>query len=570
MDVSHRDEEQQQLNGRRASTATTIRRRRKGATRFGDPDFTLSSIDEFDQAEWGEVYSSCCTNTLEECVKILGGVVGLCACTYFFLFGLDLLGTGAKVLSGCRGGVLFESSSINPISSVMLAALTTALLQSSSTTTGIVVALVSDKAVTVEQGIYMVMGANIGTTITNDIVSMAQFSNRDEFERAFGAACLHDVFNLLTVAVLLPFEALTGYLEVVTKLIVDGAETKKGDDWEGPMELYVKPLTRKLIMSNKKAILGVAEDQKECTDYYPTTCVDGLPQSKFTCHLGFVGCDDEGCPAWFKEGATLTHDQVAGGVSVAMALIVCYVCVFGMMAIAQWLLRGLTTRVVHKVVNVNGYFSIALGAGLTMLLQSSSLTTACLTPWVGIGVVRLEQMYPLTLGANIGTTLSSILSALVASGLDPLQVALAHLFFNITGVLLWYPIPHLRRLPIFLGRQLGKAVRVTRSFSIFYILFVYFLFPLIVLGISELMANDKEVAGSILIAGLSLVSVVSTYWCWCMGGGYKTADFIDKCRQRDRHSRHNAVAPAVESMDDNDFELNENQNVPSYDDEESM
>ena len=353
---------------------------------------------------------------------------------YFYLFSLDLLGTGAKVVSGCRGGMIFGSE-LNPVSAVMVAALATAMLQSSSTTTSIIVALVSDQAISVKDGVYLVMGANIGTSITNDIMSLAHFMKEDEFERAFSAACLHDLFNILTVALLLPFEVWTGYLETVTRLIVDGAETRTGEDWEGPMELWVKPLTRKLIISNKKAILLVAEGDS-CEDFYPTTCVEGVPQSHSTCHSGFVTCDKStgDCPAWFREGASLHDDKVAGGVTVAMALILCFVCVTGLMYVAQFLLKGLSTRVVYKVVNVNGYLGIALGTGLTMLLQSSSLTTAILTPWAGIGVIRLEQMYPLTLGANIGTTLSSILAALVAKGLDPLQVALAHLFFNITGM----------------------------------------------------------------------------------------------------------------------------------------
>lgn len=495
--------------------------------KFGDKDFTLSTIDEYDEAEWGEVFEACCSHSPVEILHILIGILGLCFFFYFFLFALDLLGTGAKVVSGCAGGKMFGSS-INPISAVMLAALTTALLQSSSTTTGIVVALVSDGAVTVEEGVYLVMGANLGTTITNDIIALAQFGDADEFERAFSAACLHDIFNVLTVCVLLPFEVWTGYLEVVTKLIVDGAETKKGEDWDGPMEHYVKPLTRKLIISNKKAILLVAEKEKTCEDFYPTTCVDGLPESKATCHQGFVACDKStgNCPAWFREGATLQDDKVAGGVSVVMALIICYVCVLGITYIAQWLLKGLTTRVVYKVAGVNGYFGIAIGTGLTMLLQSSSLTTSVLTPWVGIGVIRIEQMYPLTLGANIGTTLSSILSALVASGLNPLQVALAHLFFNITGVLLWYPIPHMRRIPIFLAKQVGKAVRLCRPLAVVYICFVYFLLPIMIVGISELFANNKVAAGAAVISIVCVLTLGITFWCWCMGGGHKTADFI--------------------------------------------
>ena len=440
-------------------------RRRKGQMKFGDEDFTLSSIDEYDEAEWGDVCSACCNHSPEEWGMIVLGIVLIFFFIYWFLFSLELLGTGAKVLSGCRGGLLFGHD-LNPVSAVMLAALTTALLQSSSTTTAVIVALVSDDAVNVRDGVFLIMGANIGTSITNDIIALTQMTNVEEFERAFAAACLHDVFNILTVLLMVPFELLTGYLERLTKLIVEGAETKKGEDWQGPMEKLVKPLVKKLIIANTKAVVRVAEGES-CEDMYPIACTDGFPESYDTCQQGFIGCDkDTGeCPAWFREGASLFDDKVAGGISVAMGLIFLYICVIGLMAVAQWLLKGLTTRVVYKVANVNGYMGIVLGAGLTMLLQSSTLTTSLLTPWVGIGVLRLEQMYPLTLGANIGTTLSSILAALVAKGPNPLQVALAHLFFNITGVLIFYPIPHLRQIPIYIARKLGRLVALWRPFS---------------------------------------------------------------------------------------------------------
>ena len=54
------------------------------------------------------------------------------------------------------------------------------------------------------------MGVNIGTSLTNTIVSLAQSSDRQEFRRAFAAATIHDMFNWLTVIVLLPIEMITG------------------------------------------------------------------------------------------------------------------------------------------------------------------------------------------------------------------------------------------------------------------------------------------------------------------------------------------------------------------------
>ena len=49
-----------------------------------------------------------------------------------------------------------------------------------------------------------------------------------------------------------------------------------------------------------------------------------------------------------------------------------------------------------------------------MLVQSSSIFTSALTPLVGVGILHLDRMYPLTLGANIGTTFTAILASLAA------------------------------------------------------------------------------------------------------------------------------------------------------------
>merc|ERR1719229_661406 len=112
------------------------------------------------------------------------------------------------------------------------------------------------------------------------------------------------------------------------------------------------------------------------------------------------------------------------------------------------MLLGMSTRIINKAVNINGYLAIVIGAGLTVLVQSSSITTSTLTPLVGMGVIPLEDMLPLTLGANIGTTFTGLMAALVSNKIDALQVALAHLFFNITGIIIFYPIPFMRKIPL--------------------------------------------------------------------------------------------------------------------------
>jgi len=110
-----------------------------------------------------------------------------------------------------------------------------------------------------------------------------------------------------------------------------------------------------------------------------------------------------------------------------------------------------------------------------------------MTPLVGIGVISLKRMYPLTLGANIGTTTTSLLAALASEGDTlqySLQIALVHLFFNITAIVLWYPIPILRNVPINGAKFLGNTTAKYKWFAVLYLINVFFLIPLILLGLS--------------------------------------------------------------------------------------
>ena len=73
----------------------------------------------------------------------------------------------------------------------MIGVLGTVLVQSSSTFTSIIIAAVSS-GLPVNIAVPMIMGANIGTSVTNTLVAMGQIGNKKEFERAFSAATVHD------------------------------------------------------------------------------------------------------------------------------------------------------------------------------------------------------------------------------------------------------------------------------------------------------------------------------------------------------------------------------------------
>lgn len=487
-------------------------------------------------ATWGEVCEQCCVHTPEEWGWICVGIIVTLFFLYFFLFGLELLGSAAKVMGGCTAGQLFGDET-NPIASLMVGILATVLLQSSSTTTSIVVSLVgSDNAISVNQGIYMIMGANIGTSVTNTIVAMGQMGDGDQLERAFAGATVHDLFNFLSVIILLPVEVITHYLAALTSAMVAGYSTGSGDKWEGPIKKIVSPLGKLVIIPNKSVIKGVAQG-KTCDSYYPINCTNFDEPTYKTCKTGLISCDKKTnlCPAFFDSKASITDDQVSGGVCFFLAIFILFVCLAGLVTILQKMLLGVSTRIVYKATNMNGYLGMLIGAGITVIVQSSSITTSALTPLVGIGVLRLEQMYPLTLGANIGTTITAIMAALVADGSEALQVALAHLFFNLTGILIWYPIPFMRRVPLYGARQLGKATRLWRGFPIVYILIIFGLVPVALLGLSALFEQHTKgwtVLGAFLVIILAGLLFYLGFWCHFRDGKAKMATCFKKRQRR--------------------------------------
>ncbi|CAB9509848.1 Sodium-dependent phosphate transport protein 2B [Seminavis robusta] len=505
-------------------------------------------LDEAMNASWGEVFHSCCVHTPQEWGMIF---IGVCACAfflYFFLLGLDVLGNGAKVMTGCGAGNLFGDDT-NPVAGVMIGILATVLLQSSSTTTSIVVSLVGDdNAISVEQGIYMIMGANIGTSVTNTIVAMGQMGDGDELERAFAGATVHDLFNFATVAILLPVEVVTGYLNALTGAIVKNAEVKDGEKWTGPVKKIVGPLTSKIIKANKKVTQEIAQGKKTCEEYYPIVCEDGVV-SKKTCKVALIACDSDTnkCPIFFSPDATKNDEVVAGAVCFVLAILLLFICLLGLVTVLKKMLLGVSSRVIYKATNLNGYVSMVIGALLTLLVQSSSITTSVLTPLVGVGVLPLEAMLPLTLGANIGTTMTALLASLVSDNIDSLQVALAHLFFNITGILIWYPIPFMRRVPLSGARFLGKMTRVWRGFPVLYIAIVFFLIPLYFLGLSSLFTQGTEgwTALGICLTLLTAFAIFYTvFWCKFRDGKQK---MVVKFHNRQR--KNDAISTLADDMD---------------------
>ena len=141
-------------------------------------------------------------------LKIIGVILSL----YLFLVGIKGLSSGIKNLGGDFAKEIMSTTS-DPFFALFIGILATTLFQSSSTTTSLIVGMVSGGGLSLSGAIPMIMGANIGTTVTNTIVSLGHVNRENEFRRAFAASTIHDFFNVLAVLILFPIEITFGILE---------------------------------------------------------------------------------------------------------------------------------------------------------------------------------------------------------------------------------------------------------------------------------------------------------------------------------------------------------------------
>ncbi|KAM4678526.1 sodium-dependent phosphate transport protein 2A [Discoglossus pictus] len=460
-----------------------------------------------------EKFKSMCTSLMK--IPLLFGFL------YLFVCSLDVLSSAFQLAGGKVAGDIFKDSAIlsNPVAGLVVGILVTVLVQSSSTSTSIIVSMVSSGLLEVRSAIPIIMGSNIGTSVTNTIVALMQAGDRNEFRRAFAGATVHDCFNWLSVLVFLPLEIVTGYLHYVTKLVVASFKIQSGKDAPDLLKIITEPFTKLIIQLDKTVITGIAigDESLRNKSLIRVMCDNAISQFSTNTSLEAVQicnslgrCQQEINTTWTQNNTSVQRelekcnhlfvnahlpDLAVGLILLAGSLVILCTCLVMLVKILNSVLKGQVAKAIKKVINtdfpypftwVTGYFAMLVGAGMTFVVQSSSVFTSAITPLIGIGVISIERAYPLTLGSNIGTTTTAILAALASPGdklASAFQIALCHFFFNISGILLWYPFPF-TRLPIRMAKTLGKRTAKYRWFAVLYLIVCFLLLPSLIFGIS--------------------------------------------------------------------------------------
>uniref|UniRef100_A0A8C2JR27 Solute carrier family 34 member 2a n=1 Tax=Cyprinus carpio TaxID=7962 RepID=A0A8C2JR27_CYPCA len=437
-------------------------------------------------------------------LTIAAKLILLLGLLYMFVCSLDILSSAFQLVGGKAAGDIFQENTVlsNPLAGLVIGMLVTLLVQSSSTSSSIVVTMVSSGLLEVSTAVPIIMGTNIGTSVTNTFVAMTQVGDRNKFRRAFAGATVHDFFNWLSVLVLLPLEVATGYLVKLTDLIVKSFNIQSGENAPALLNVITDPLTQSIIELDETVISGIAV---------------GDPEAKNK-SLIKVWCQTASNTVIILTVFTWKGKRTLYFAHMCQTTVILYVCMYIYIYVKQkqiytyiFVCFFVCTDFPFPFAWLTGYIAIVVGAGMTFIVQSSSVFTSAITPLVGIGVIKLERAYPLSLGSNIGTTTTAILAAM-ASPVEKLgnslQIALVHLFFNLSGIVLWYPIPF-TRLPIRMAKALGQLTAQYRWFSGFYIIACFFAFPLLVFGLS--LAGWQVLVGVLvpIVAVLIFVIIVN-------------------------------------------------------------
>ncbi len=345
---------------------------------------------------------------------------------YLFFLSLELMGASMKLFGKDFANTLLQTTA-NPFVGLFIGILATSIIQSSSSTTSIVVGMVAGGALNIPNAIPIIMGANIGTSITNTIASLPQINRSNEFKRAFAAATVHDFFNFLSVIVIFPLQYYTNFLGKASAFMADTFQNVGGLKFLSPVKAITKPVSKYIIIELKS---GVGD----------------------------------------------------GNLYIWIALIIA----LGMLFLAlKYMTESLKVLIIAKakawfdeILFKTAPRAMMVGLLLTVLVQSSSITTSLVVPMAGAGLLTLVQIFPYTLGSNVGTTVTAILAALLTGNPAALTVAFAHLLFNISGIIFWWP---LKKLPLFLADKFAEYSIKNKLIPVVYILVLFFIIPVLVI-----------------------------------------------------------------------------------------
>jgi len=358
-------------------------------------------------------------------LKIFVKTAGIISSLYLFLVGIAGMSSAIKRMGSEFAETVLTTTS-DPFIALFIGIFATVLFQSSSTTTSLIVGMVSSGSLTIASSIPMIMGANIGTTVTNTIVSVGHINKGTEFKRAFAASTVHDFFNIMAVAIVFPIEMIFHPLQ-------------KTSEWFA-LKMFGKIENIEVLQAKSPIKLAVKSGSK------------------------------------FIQKFTFDNDIFYLVLSVFITFLMLYSIVKLLKSLVLKKIEGFFDQYIFNT----ALKAMLFGVIITIMVQSSSITTSLVVPLAGAGVLTLRQIFPFTLGANIGTTVTALLAAITGT-VSALVAAFSHLLFNITGIVIIYCIPALRNIPLKCAEIISEQAVTKKYLPLLYLFFIFVLVPLCII-----------------------------------------------------------------------------------------
>ncbi|WP_341296798.1 Na/Pi symporter [Catalinimonas locisalis] len=359
-------------------------------------------------------------------LMVVGKVLIVLLTVLLFLLSLDIMGNSFLSLRQTAAETIL-SVTANPFIGLFIGLLLTAIIQSSSTSTAMIVALVGSGALSLPSAVPIIMGANIGTTLTSTIVSLGFITSKREFRKAISAGSIHDIYNLILTVILFPLEYYYQFLSNTSSAIA----------------AWLVGLT-----SDSRMVEQAGEAQSWSPGAYLTEMVDN---------------------SWLL---------------VVLSFMLLFAAIKIMSQIIYTSLIGKSKDHMQDYIFNNPYKSFAWGSVITAAVQSSSITTSLMVPLVATSKVSLQKSFPFIIGANIGTTVTALIAAIYKSE-AAISIALVHFLFNSFGVLVFLPYKPLRRIPGLLAGRFGKLTQRNRLIGFIYIVLMFFLIPFLLIYLNN-------------------------------------------------------------------------------------
>jgi solute carrier family 34 (sodium-dependent phosphate cotransporter) len=357
---------------------------------------------------------------------IAGKLLILLVTILLFPLSLDIIGNSFLSLRQTAAETIL-SVTANPFIGLFIGLLLTAVIQSSSTSTSMIVALVGTGALSLSAAVPIVMGANIGTTLTSTIVSLGYITSKREFRKAIGAGVVHDLYNLILAIILFPLEYYYQYLSSLSSYMASALVN---------------------LTSGTEATQYAAESSGWSVGAYLTGVIDN------------------------------------GWILVILSFAMLFMTIKIMSQLIYSTLIGKSKDRMREFVFNNPYKSFAWGGVMTSAVQSSSITTSLMVPLVATSKLSLQKSFPFIIGANMGTTVTALIAALFKSE-AAISIALVHFLFNSIGLLIFLPYRPLRRLPGWLAGKFGKLTQHNRMIGFLYIVLMFFLIPFLLIYLTR-------------------------------------------------------------------------------------